>query len=110
MARRATAAEVDVQPLARGRRPTASAIMRSAIASSCLRRSGMLKGSRPRVSSSRFPNVLRPNWTAIPIQLFSATLAEMRLNRTLMERSIYLSLLSPAGGNFASANNQPTAR
>ena len=41
---------------------------------------------------------------SIPIQLFSATLAEMRFNRTLMERSINcLYVVSPAGGNFASA-------
>ena len=44
----------------------------------------------------------------IQIQPFSVTLAEMRLNRTLIERSIKLRVcpfvVSPAGGNFASAN------
>ena len=45
---------------------------------------------------------------SIPIQLFSATLAEMRLNTTLMEWSINLSVrpsvrpsvVSPAGGKL----------
>ena len=49
---------------------------------------------------------------AIPIQLIFATFCKMRLNRTLMERSINLSIcpvVSPAGCNFALANNFASA-
>ena len=70
MARRATTAEVAVPPLARGRRPTTRAIMRGAVASSCLRRSGVpapRAAMRARRASRRRgpPQVLRPNRTAI---------------------------------------------